>query len=585
MKKIIVLFVVLGLLILTGCGGEKEVEKTDSFMDEQGVLQTDEIGSQIATYEGDKYIVSDGINSESQSNAYDGFHELCLVETPENWESVEEELWSRNDLQYVGVATPYGFKSYQYKYINPFNSTDVFITHDESYNELPVENPVDEYLKKVVNDRQKGYDWSNDGRNPEDQISMEVTEIKKATIGDQEVSYRRCDIHDDHDIVIVYSAFQKTDDCIFCSSVAYDVIKEDDSEIDEIQFLNEAYSNISFYESEFDTIKASSPDSKRTIVSGDNKYRCVIDDSSSKRYYYNWFSSDEQNSDAGDWSINFHDNPDSVMFQSRLTYVPSDDEGISYDIVERPEIKEYDIDEYHIKATMLRYDEMIDEMGENPSGRAEMNAWFQVGENCFSIEYRNFTDGSIRDVSIDTESILKSILKRLQFEENESNYKNEVKNKNAGGAVSGGYDMEEIQAMISKVWIGGIEEDGEVYVISYFQNEDASICGYLQQKRGTGISMDSCVGKTSMSDHPMVSEDDGRVVTTKEIKITGENDKINTYYTYEEDGLLYISFDEGEEFEFIGLSPSTTDEFMMRFEQAGDDIDSLKSSSQVTRLD
>ena len=581
MKKVLVLLIVMGLLMLSGCGGGQEAEKEESFMDEQGVLRTDKIGSQIATYEGDKYIVSDGINDESQSSAYDGFHELCLVKSPENWESVEEEIWKRNDLQYVGVATAYGFKSYQYKYINPLNTADVFVTHDESYNELPVENPVNEYLNKMVNDRQKDYDWSNELADPEDKISMEATEIKKATIGNLEVSYRRCDIRDDHDVVIVYSAFQKSDDCIFSASVAYDIIKEDDSEIDEIQFLNEAYSNISFYDSGFDAIKASSPDSKQTIVSGDNKYRCIIDDSSSQHYYYDWYSSDEQYSDDGDWSISFHVDTDSIMFQSQLNYVPSDDEYESYDIVERPEIKEYDIDGHHIKATMLKYNEM----GENQYGVAEMHAWFQVGENDFSIDYRQHTDGSIRDVSVDTESIIKRILKKLQFEENKSNYKNEVKNKNAGGAISGGYDMEELQAMISKVWIGGIEENGETYVISYFQNDDTSICGYLQQKRSNGISMESCVGKTSMSDQPMVSKEDGREIMTKEVKITGENDKTNTYYTYEENGLLYISFDEGDELQFIGLAPSTTDEFMSRFEQAGDTMDTLKSVSQVTQLD
>ena len=587
MKKIVVLLLVLGLLILSGCGGEKEVEKTDSFTDEQGVLQTDEIGSQTATYEGDKYIVSDGINNDSQSGVYDSFHELCLIKTPEEWESIDEEIWRRNDLQYVGVATTYGTKSFQYMYLNPLNIRDVFTISDGSLianNELPVEDPVEEYLNKVVHDRQDDYDSSNEYRDSDDQISMEKTEIKTTRIGEQDVSYLICNIHDGHDIVIVHSAFQKADDCIFCVSVAYDILKEGDSEIDEIQLLHEAYSNISFYDSDFDTIEASSPDSKPTIVSGDNKYRCVIDDSSSENYYYNRYSTNVLNSDDGDWSIDFNTNPDGTTFQTRLNFVPSDEEYVSYDIVERPEIKEYDIDGYHIKATMLRYDEKFHELGENPSGRAEMNAWFQVGENCFSIEYSYFSDESIRDVSIDTESILKNVLKKLHFEENASNYKNKVKNKNAAGAVSGDYDMEEIQAMISKVWIGGIEEDGEMYVVSYFQNEDASICGYLEEQNGSIISMDMCVGETSMSDYPMVIKEDGRTVTAKEVNITSENGKTNTYYTYEEDGVLYISFEEGDEHLFVGLIPSTTDEFMSRFEHAADAYDTLRLDHNSTQL-
>ena len=584
MKKIVVLLIVLALLMAAGCGAAKETEITDSIVEDdeqQGVLNIKKIGSQIATYEGDKYIVSDGINEEYQKSAYTGLQELCVIKVSEDWESIEEEIWDRNDFQFVGVATPYGTKTFQYKYINPFNTNDVFITHDENYNELPVENPVEEYLNKTVNDRQKDYESLNGYRDSDDQISMETAEIKKTTIGEQEISYRRCDVFDSHDIVIVQSAFKKADDCVFCVSAAYDILKEDDSEVDELQLLEEAYSNISFYNSGFDSIKASSPAAKRTIVSGDNENCCIVDDSSSKYYHYNSYSTDPMEIAEGSWTVNFKANPDSTMFQSDLKYSLSFAEEEGCEIVQTPEIKGYTIDEHEIKASMLQYDRKDELAG----GVAELIAWFPEGDNYFSIEYEKRTDESIREASIDEESVLKSILDKLQFKENDSNYKNDVKNKNAGGAISGGYNMEEIQAMISKAWIGERKEDGNTHLVAYFQNEDASVCGYLQQTNGSVISLNSGVGKTTMKDVPLVSKDDGQTITAKEIVITSEDGKTKTYYTYEEDELMYISFDEGDELSFVPLSPATTDEFMAKFERGGDMYDVVRVDNDPMTFD
>ena len=72
---------------------------------------------------------------------------------------------------------------------------------------------------------------------------------------------------------------------------------------------------------------------------------------------------------------------------------------------------------------MLQYDRKDELAG----GVAELIAWFPEGDNYFSIEYEKRTDESIREASIDEESVLKSILDKLQFKENDSNYKNDVK--------------------------------------------------------------------------------------------------------------------------------------------------------------
>ena len=574
MKKRALLLMVFFLLFVSSACGKAVKKEMESFTTEdQGMLKIEKIGAQTATYEGDKYIVSDGAGDIIHSQEYQGLHELCVIKTPSDWEHIEGETWGRNNLQYIGVSSLYGMKTVQYKYINCNNTRDVYTTHDENENELPVEDPLEEYLNQAVNDRYEDIQSSNEYRGEGHQVSMEMEEIKTVKIDDKDVLYRRCDLHDDMEAVIVYSVFERNDSCALCVSAAYEIQKGYEEDVDEISLLEEAYSNISLYDSGFESIEASSPAARRTIVSPDNRQVCILDEKSSESYYYDKYQSNPFGEENYNITVSFIDDLENV-FDYDLTNSLENAEEQGYEIYINPEVKKYSVGDYNINAAMLQYDDHSYDI----YGTVKLNAWFETDGNWIMIEYDERVDGSVKEAAIDTESVLKTIVNKMEIKENPSDYNNEVKNKNAGGAISGGYDMEKLQSTISKVWMGEIEQDGETHTISYFQNEDASECGYLRRTTTeTGFSIYSCIGTTTISERPMVSESDGKEAIVKEINITSYDNETGTYYTYEEDGDMYISFDEGDRLEFILLSPSTTDQFMATFERFSDFKDDMSS--------
>lgn len=84
-------------------------------------------GSQVATYHGPKYIVSDVTVDQATGDSLTeglGLQEICVVNQPDSWGQIASIGWDRNSISYTQVATAWGTVSYRYEYVNEASGVD-----------------------------------------------------------------------------------------------------------------------------------------------------------------------------------------------------------------------------------------------------------------------------------------------------------------------------------------------------------------------------------------------------------------------------------------------------------------------------
>lgn len=88
-----------------------------------GRIDVTQAGEQVATFHGDKYIVSDA-TVEQRSSAQTvqdeglGLQEICVVHEPDAWKDADAIAWDRNSITYHGIPMSWGHLSLRYQYIN-----------------------------------------------------------------------------------------------------------------------------------------------------------------------------------------------------------------------------------------------------------------------------------------------------------------------------------------------------------------------------------------------------------------------------------------------------------------------------------
>lgn len=138
-------------LLVAGCGGadksadetsSPDTQQTQSVVQDDAPQQADQTdvqevpegsidvattGSQVATFRGPKYIVSDAtVDQLSGGRVPDelGHQEMCVVNQPEAWEEIDSIAWDRNSISFTQVAMAWGKATYRYEYINEAGASE-----------------------------------------------------------------------------------------------------------------------------------------------------------------------------------------------------------------------------------------------------------------------------------------------------------------------------------------------------------------------------------------------------------------------------------------------------------------------------
>lgn len=261
-------------LCVAGCGQPAETNKTtdaeapvhESQRDEtdptaDGRIDVTTTGEQVATFHGAKYIVSDVTVDQESGEGLDeglGLQEICVVDQPDSWKTIESIGWDRNNLSYVNVAMPWGTVSYRYGYINEASGVE----------------GIEEWSRTNETSYFEGYD------------SIEHTKV-----GDHDVAYvadrgtiegamgiedleAMAEAGADSKSVSVYTYEQRADKCAFVISIACQV-NDDSTELSDEDIIADAYAPLEFKE-KGSQVDAASFVSDLTLTNADDSASVVI---------------------------------------------------------------------------------------------------------------------------------------------------------------------------------------------------------------------------------------------------------------------------------------------------------------------
>lgn len=218
----------------------------------------------VATYYGDKLIVSDATSTqEGMETKQDGFgvQEMCVIKQPESWKQISSIGWSRNSISYGNIAEPWGTISYSFEYINEASVGDldpeISRTTPESYF-----GSLDD-AKEFESDGHKVVYVRDDAPSLDGRFTYE--DLEAAYYGVQRDTSNDVGIH-------IYE--QRGDKCAFTIALTCSVNEGSKVDKTDEELVAEALSVVSFTKE--NTANAASCESDDTITSWDNTQSVVV---------------------------------------------------------------------------------------------------------------------------------------------------------------------------------------------------------------------------------------------------------------------------------------------------------------------
>lgn len=219
-------------------------------------------GSDVATFNGAKYIVSDATASQSTGDKVTeglGLQEICVVKQPESWKP-ESIAWDRNSIAYAKMPASWGDASYRYEYINEASgvegveqwsqtSVDKYFAGQSNIKEAEISGHKISY---IVDEADEGPDLS--------MVDPDATETGVSPTSGKTIS--------------VYAYEQRDEKCAFVCSVTCNLV-DDAEKPDAEQLLKDAYAPLEFAQKD-DEVDAASYMSDVTITSADAQSSLVL---------------------------------------------------------------------------------------------------------------------------------------------------------------------------------------------------------------------------------------------------------------------------------------------------------------------
>lgn len=241
--------------------GASQRDETDPTAD--GRIDVTATGEQVATYRGAKYIVSDvTIDQEVGDRITEGLglQEICVVNQPESWESIESIGWDRNSISYAKVAMPWGTVSYRYSYINEASGVEG-IEDWSSTNEKSYFEGYDNVEHVDVNGHTVAYITDTEST---PMVDMGIEDLEAKADGT---------VSDEH-AISVYAYEQRDDKCAFLVSISC-AVNDSAVELSAEDLIKDAYAPLEFAE-KGSQVNAASFVSDLTIANADGSASVVI---------------------------------------------------------------------------------------------------------------------------------------------------------------------------------------------------------------------------------------------------------------------------------------------------------------------
>ena len=233
-------------------------DQTDPTAD--GRIDVTTTGTQVATYSGPKYIVSDvTVDQQTGAGAAEGLglQEICVVNQPASWEPIDSIGWDRNNISYTGVAMPWGVASYRYSYINEASGVEGIeewsLTSEDRY--FASYDTV-EHLE--LDGHKIAYAFDNAIMGAAGIVDLEAQGAAQGSAN----------------TLTVFAYEQRDDKCAFIVTITCD-IEGDASEVSAEQVVRDAYAPLSF-KSANEQVDAASFLSDLTISNADGSKSLVI---------------------------------------------------------------------------------------------------------------------------------------------------------------------------------------------------------------------------------------------------------------------------------------------------------------------
>ena len=218
-------------------------------------------GSQVATYRGAKYIVSDATADQTTDDM--GLQEICVVKQPEAWQEIKSIGWDRNSISYAGISMPWGEMSCRYEYANEVGAAEGMEEYSRT-NEAGYFSGLDNIQHVDVDGHSVAYAYNEQS---EDYVTAGIVDLEAQAMGEQDGTTGR---------TIMVNAFeQRADKCSFLVTVTCLVTNESEFALDGEQLLKDAYAPLEFAAKDAQ-VDAASFLADVTISNADNSHNAVI---------------------------------------------------------------------------------------------------------------------------------------------------------------------------------------------------------------------------------------------------------------------------------------------------------------------
>lgn len=230
-----------------------------------GRIDVTSTGEQVATFRGDKYIVSDGTVDQATGEAAAdglGLQEICVVHQPAEWQQIGSIGWGRNLITYERVAMPWGTVSFGYEYHNEASPASAGARSNTS---------EEEYFngaQGVEHTQANGHDVAylvdeQEGGTP---VAPGIRDLEAQAAGDG--SSQR--------YVTVYAYEQRAEDCALATRISCEVTDPAAYDLSAAQLVEQAYAPLEFLGKDAGDVAAASYLADVTIASEDGQRQVVL---------------------------------------------------------------------------------------------------------------------------------------------------------------------------------------------------------------------------------------------------------------------------------------------------------------------
>ena len=341
--------------------------------DAGGRIDVTQTGTQLATFEGDKYIVSDATVDQTQGEAY-GLQEICVIRQPETWNMAESIGWDRNSITYNNIATDWGKMSYRFEYINEAGSETLGAAWSRSTEEGFFGEGVDVSHTSIA-----GHDIAYVVN---DDAAYEIA------LGIKDLEAQAEELSQSHKFVSIHAWESRGEACAFAASITCEVNSDSDDAIDAEQLLSDAYAALEFVEGTSEDVKAASYKSDLTILSADGSKQAVVkrNGATLMSYTRNSVALSKSEEGVGYTNLTLDFAPEGGLEAMPETTASTDkyDAAYGYVEVDASDVEQHEVDGLTVNARVITATFDMGEQGQSTS--RELRAWCDVDGNALYLE-------------------------------------------------------------------------------------------------------------------------------------------------------------------------------------------------------